>query len=106
MAVLVALALAVATRQGPPAAPPRAAGAVYRWQPEARPDPLTPLPAFATADPRVARLYRFALARPDLLNYIPCTCGCRAQGHHSNWNCFIQRVGADGTVVFDDMAPG
>lgn len=77
----------------------------YRWQPEARPDPVTPLPAFATADPFVARLYRFALARPDVMNYLPCTCGCDQLGHLSNWNCFIQRVEADGTVVFDDMAP-
>lgn len=82
------------------------AAVAYRWQPDAKPDRDTPLPAFATADPDVEGLYRFALARPDVLNYIPCTCGCREAGHLSNWNCYIRQVRADGTVVFDDMAPG
>jgi hypothetical protein len=109
LAVLVAApaAILLVSRDGPsvqPATEPPVEAA-YRWQPEARPDPLTPLPAFATADPRVARLYRFALERPDVMSYIPCTCGCAQLGHRSNWNCFIQHVDADGTVVFDDMAP-
>lgn len=86
--------------------PTVAPAARYEWQPDASPVPDTPLPAFATKDPSVARLYRFALERPDLLSYIPCTCGCAGDGHYSNWNCYIQRVEADGSVVFDDMAPG
>lgn len=109
LALLVAMpaAILLVGRDGPSVEPTtdRPAEATDRWQPEARPDPFTALPAFATADPFVARLYRFALARPDVMNYLPCTCGCDQLGHRSNWNCFIQRVEADGTVVFDDMAP-
>lgn len=96
----------LAGEQAPVLAREEPQAAAYRWQPDSNPDPDTPLPAFATADPEVELLYRFALARPDVLSYIPCTCGCRAAGHLSNWNCYITQVRADGTVVFDDMAPG
>src|SRR5262245_25058510 len=75
----------------------------FRFQPDAPPVHGLALPAFASKDPEVARLYRFALARPDLLNFIPCTCGCGATGHVSNWNCYVRQVTADGTVVLDDM---
>jgi len=63
------------------------------------------LPDYARATPELTELYLFALLRPDVLTYIPCTCGCRSIGHHSSWNCYIRSVAADGTVVFDDMAP-
>ncbi len=77
----------------------------YQRHPAASPRPDTQLPEYALADPEVAELYRFALARPDVLTYIPCTCACDAAGHHSNWNCYVRSIDEDGTVVFDDMAP-
>jgi hypothetical protein len=78
----------------------------FRFQPDAPSVHGIELPSFASKDPEIAALYRFALARPDLLNYIPCTCGCGSSGHLSNWNCYVRQVAADGTVVLDDMAPG
>ncbi len=63
------------------------------------------LPEYATASPDLAALYTFAVEHPEILSYIPCTCGCAASGHHSNWNCYVKGVAADGTVVFDPMAP-
>lgn len=58
-------------------------------------------PAPASAPPEVARqleglappareAYRFALARPDVLQYLPCYCGCASLGHTSNLSCFIR----------------
>ncbi len=66
-------------------------------------DPATVLPAFASA-PELARLYTFAMQRPEVLTYIPCTCGCGPMGHNSNWNCYVRSIGADGTVVFEEHA--
>ena len=84
---------------------PPAAEVAYQRHPMVTPMAGTRLPRYARATPELEQLYRFALERSDLLSYIPCTCGCVASGHHSNWNCYVRAVNADGTVVFDDMAP-
>ncbi len=34
--------------------------------------------------------YSFALHHPEVLEYIPCYCGCVRQGHKNNYNCFIK----------------
>lgn len=68
-------------------------------------DPATALPAFAST-PELARLYTFAMQHPEVLTYIPCTCGCGPIGHASVWNCYVRRIEADGTVVFDEHAAG
>ena len=35
--------------------------------------------------------YAYALARPDVLQWLPCYCGCGGMGHRSNLDCFFQR---------------
>ena len=77
----------------------------YQRHPATMADMGAELPAFAMAPPDLPRLYDFAVAHPEILSYMPCTCGCAASGHHSNWNCYVKGVTADGAVVFDDMAP-
>jgi hypothetical protein len=63
-------------------------------------------PEFVTrAGPEIQRLYAFNVTHGDLMRYMPCFCGCGGDGHRNNRDCFITSVGADGTVVFDDMAP-
>lgn len=58
------------------------------------------------AGAEVQRLYEFQVANGDLMRYMPCYCGCNAEaGHRSNRDCYIKKVNADGTVVFDSMAP-
>jgi hypothetical protein len=49
------------------------------------------------------QLYEFAARRPDVLHYMPCFCGCWREGHHSNYDCFIDEVKKDGRVDIDDM---
>lgn len=66
-------------------------------------DPATVLPDFAAA-PELARLYTFAMQHPEVLTYVPCTCGCASMGHESVWNCFVRRIEADGAVVFEEHA--
>ena len=52
----------------------------------------------------VRELYEFAAHRPDVLRYLPCFCGCTNAGHRSNYDCFIDEVRPDGTVLIDDMS--
>lgn len=64
-------------------------------------------PKFVTdADPEVQRLYEFQVTHGELTRYLPCFCGCGKDGvHRNNRDCYIKRVNADGTVIFDSMGP-
>jgi protein-disulfide isomerase len=55
---------------------------------------------------KVQEAYRFALANPDVLDVIPCYCGCNQVGHENNRMCYVQSETADGQVVFDSHALG
>ncbi len=43
---------------------------------------------------RMREAYRFAAANPNVLEQIPCYCGCGPMGHRSNYACFWQEDGA------------
>jgi hypothetical protein len=63
--------------------------------------PAEQLPAFAASgSPLVQNAYRYAVAQPDALRYIPCTCGCEGVGHRHNGHCYVQARHSDGTVTF------
>ena len=59
----------------------------------------------------VREAYQFALANPDVLEKIPCYCGC-GQGHgndaphNSVKDCFVREVRLVGTVIWDYMGLG
>ncbi len=54
----------------------------------------------------VKRLYVFQVTHGELMRYMPCFCGCgQNAGHMSNRDCYVKHVNADGSVVFDSMAP-
>ncbi|MDQ3412387.1 MAG: PCYCGC domain-containing protein [Chloroflexota bacterium] len=54
----------------------------------------------------VKRLYEFQVLNGSLMRYMPCFCGCKDEaGHRNNRDCYIKSVNADGSVVFDAMAP-
>jgi hypothetical protein len=55
------------------------------------------LPVFAETG-EAATLYRFAKERGDVLQWIPCTCGCATLGHTSNRSCYIKAEGGDRTT--------
>lgn len=57
-------------------------------------------------DPEVKRLYQYQVVNGPLMRYMPCFCGCgQTADHRSNRDCYVQAVNADGSVVFDAMAP-
>lgn len=64
-------------------------------------------PDFVTdSGPEVQRLYEFQVTNGELMRYMPCFCGCGQDvGHRNNRDCYVKRVNADGSVVFDSMAP-
>lgn len=55
------------------------------------------------ARPELRALYEFAARRPDVMHFVPCFCGC-GWAHRSAYDCFIDEVRADGTVLIDDMS--
>jgi hypothetical protein len=54
----------------------------------------------------VVEAYRFAIANRELLDRIPCHCGCGAMGHRSNAACYLAPDRGDGTIAFDTHALG
>lgn len=62
------------------------------------------LPTFLSGKSEdVQSVYRIAAERRQMLQHIPCYCGCgESVGHQSNADCFIHTVKEDGAVVWDD----
>ncbi len=54
----------------------------------------------------VQEAYQFAVANPDVLEHIPCYCGCGGMGHTSNYGCFVADASADGEIAYDNHALG
>lgn len=51
-------------------------------------------------------MYRYAVANRNVLQYMPCFCGCGAGGHTSNYDCYVDAVLPDGRVRLDTMSFG
>ena len=74
-----------------------------RQTPKPDPDqPLPPLPLVRNLVPRtpdvIRAAYEFAARNPDILEYVPCFCGCQTAGHQGNADCFVAERNADGSV--------
>tara|TARA_Y100000588_G_C14206282_1_gene904810 strand:- start:194 stop:835 length:642 start_codon:yes stop_codon:yes gene_type:complete len=63
---------------------------------------LPPLPFIPNGMPRTTELinevYEFAGRNPDILEFVPCFCGCESAGHQANAHCFVESRNSDGTV--------
>ena len=55
---------------------------------------------------KVQQAYQFAIANPQIMQQIPCYCGCGKIGHKSNYACYVSGVDAGGKVNFDTHALG
>jgi hypothetical protein len=60
------------------------------------------LPVFANPG-ETAELYRFAVEHPEVLAFMPCTCGCGSLGHPSNRACYVKAETTD-RVTFTSHA--
>lgn len=54
----------------------------------------------------VQEAYQFAAANPDVMENIPCYCGCGNIGHASNYACYVSHVDDTGKIAFDSHALG
>jgi hypothetical protein len=64
------------------------------------------LPSFLNKhEEEMAILYQQAAKHQELLENIPCYCGCGdSAGHMNNYDCFVYENKADGSVTWDDHA--
>ena len=101
---------------GAPASEPDAAAELTELPQRAAPPPapadptpvpsedaeMPPLPLVSNMVPRSPELireaYTFAAQNPDVLEYVPCFCGCETAGHSGNADCFVQSRNGDGSV--------
>ena len=65
--------------------------------------PTPPYPFIPNMAPRpadvITEVYDFAGRRPDILEFVPCFCGCESAGHRANAHCFVQSRNEDGSVA-------
>jgi Protein of unknown function with PCYCGC motif len=65
--------------------------------------PLPALPPVPYAPSRpmaiVQQVYEFAARHPEVLQYVPCYCGCERMSHNGNHDCFVKARKANGTVT-------
>ncbi len=65
--------------------------------------PLPPLPYDGYGSPRPMAIthavYEFAARHPEVLQYVPCYCGCERNGHTGNESCFVKSRAASGQVT-------
>lgn len=62
------------------------------------------LPSFAEGNTRAEGAYRYAAAHSEVLQYIPCFCGCKNIGHRHNGDCYVQERRQDGRITFTSHA--
>ena len=69
--------------------------------------PMSDMPAEVRQAPvSVQEGYQFAAANPEILEQVPCYCGCGPIGHTSNHSCYVQGTAPDGSIIFDRHAMG
>ena len=69
--------------------------------------PLDQMPMEVQSAPvAVQEAYQFNTANPDIMQDIPCYCGCGDIGHTSNYDCYVSDVDANGSITFDNHALG
>jgi hypothetical protein len=81
------------------AAPP-ATTAAASAQPKISMPPI-PNPGFAAGRPvdQARQAYEFAALHSEVLKYVPCYCGCEADGHPHNESCFVKGRDSKGNVT-------
>ena len=69
--------------------------------------PMDQMPMDVQSAPvAVQEAYQFNVANPNIMQDIPCYCGCGDIGHTSNYDCYVSDVDASGKITFDNHALG
>jgi len=56
---------------------------------------------YRSAAQPVRDAYTWASTHEEILRYIPCYCGCGANGHENNYDCFVSAQAANGWITMD-----
>jgi hypothetical protein len=116
IAVVVAVAAVAgcSTQTEPPSGTPVAVSSSDSPVPAARTQAARPDPRFLADDlpmlpfgvdravrpvELVRATYEFAARHPEVLDYVPCFCGCERGGHKGNHDCFVSGRDASGKVT-------
>jgi hypothetical protein len=84
-----------------------AASTTFSAEHELKMAPMSQMPDDVKSAPQVTQqAYQFAVANPDVMQHLPCYCGCGSMGHTSNYSCYVQSADAAGNVKFDGHALG
>ncbi len=51
------------------------------------------------ASPKLQEVYGLAVNYPNVLEKVPCYCGCDGVGHENNLDCYIAEMGEDQVVM-------
>lgn len=79
---------------------PQVAIPVQPMKPAVGPLPPVPFEQYLARPVNVVQsVYEFAARHPEVLQYVPCYCGCESRGHNGNHECFVKRRAADGRVI-------
>ena len=69
--------------------------------------PLDQMPMEVQSAPvAVQEAYQFNTANPDIMQDIPCYCGCGDIGHTSNYDCYVSNIDDKNNITFDNHALG
>lgn len=69
--------------------------------------PLAQMPPEVQQAPSTVRqAYQFAAHNEDVLQALPCYCGCGAMGHVSNYNCYVAERDENAQFTYDNHALG
>ncbi len=69
--------------------------------------PLSDMPAEVQSAPVVVQqAYQFAAANPEILEQVPCYCGCGSMGHTSNYACYFSGENSADSLAFEPHALG
>jgi len=100
--LLAACVVAVSAEQRAPSTSVSAPAAIVPQKP-APPGSLPPLPVVSFTPPlpmaTVQQVYEFAARHPEVLQYVPCYCGCEREGHRGNHECFVKSRAANGRIA-------
>jgi len=47
----------------------------------------------------IQQVYEFSARHPEVLQFMPCYCGCERIGHRGNHDCFVKSRAANGTIT-------
>lgn len=61
-------------------------------------------PAFTRVDARTEEAYAYALYHPQVVQWMPCYCGCARMDHRSNLDCYLKRVAPGQKTQFEEHA--